>query len=109
MKAALWFAIGKIVDEETLKLGVNASPQFIGALTEMAWAQIGEYPRHYPVGGATADTQLANVSQDLQAFAKHARHTVVTQDDAMLLARRNEGLADIMRDCLQKEKGRMAK
>ena len=44
LKAALWFAIGKIVDEETLKLGVNASPQFIGALTEMAWAQIGTMP-----------------------------------------------------------------
>ncbi|KAI4186673.1 MAG: hypothetical protein LQ346_005630 [Caloplaca aetnensis] len=40
LKAALWFSIGKIVDEETLKLGVNATPQFIGALTEMVWAQI---------------------------------------------------------------------
>ena len=45
LKAALWFSIGKIVDEETLKLGVNASPQFIGALTEMAWAQMGDYFR----------------------------------------------------------------
>jgi hypothetical protein len=34
-------SIGKIVDEETIKLGVNATPQFIGALTEMVWAQIG--------------------------------------------------------------------
>ena len=41
IKSALWFSIGKIVDEETLKLGVNATPQFIGALTEMVWAQIG--------------------------------------------------------------------
>ena len=41
LKAALWFSIGKIVDEEALKLGVNATPQFIGALTEMVWAQIG--------------------------------------------------------------------
>ena len=43
LKSALWFSIGKIVDEETLKLGVNATPQFIGALTEMVWAQIGEF------------------------------------------------------------------
>lgn len=42
LKSALWFSIGKIVDEETLKLGVNATPQFIGALTEMVWAQIGK-------------------------------------------------------------------
>ena len=42
LKSALWFSIGKIVDEETLRLGVNATPQFIGALTEMVWAQIGK-------------------------------------------------------------------
>lgn len=41
LKSALWFSIGKIVDEETIKLGINATPQFIGALTEMVWAQIG--------------------------------------------------------------------
>jgi centromere protein S len=36
LKSALWLSIGKIVDEETIKLGVNATPQFIGALTELA-------------------------------------------------------------------------
>ena len=41
LKSALWLSIGKIVDDETLKLGVDATPQFIGALTEMVWAQIG--------------------------------------------------------------------
>lgn len=45
LKSALWLSIGKIVDEETIKLGVNATPQFIGALTEMVWAQIGTYGR----------------------------------------------------------------
>lgn len=43
LKSALWLSIGKIVDEETIKLGANATPQFIGALTEMVWAQIGVY------------------------------------------------------------------
>ncbi|CAI7570512.1 unnamed protein product [Penicillium bialowiezense] len=41
LKSSLWLSIGKIVDEETIRLGVNATPQFIGALTEMVWAQIG--------------------------------------------------------------------
>jgi hypothetical protein len=41
LKASLWFSIGKIVDEETLRLNTNATPQFIGALTEMVWSQIG--------------------------------------------------------------------
>lgn len=43
LKSALWLSIGKIVDEETIKLGINATPQFIGALTEMVWAQIGKW------------------------------------------------------------------
>ncbi|KAI9669199.1 MAG: hypothetical protein M1817_004741 [Caeruleum heppii] len=30
-----------MVDEESLRLNVNVTPQFIGALTEMVWAQIG--------------------------------------------------------------------
>ena len=47
LKSALWFSIGKIVDEETLRLGVNATPQFIGALTELVWAQIGRL--HLPL------------------------------------------------------------
>jgi CENP-S protein len=43
LKAALWFAVGKMVDEESLRRNRNATPQFIGALTEMVWAQIGEF------------------------------------------------------------------
>ena len=42
LKAALWFQVGKIVDDETIKLGCNATPQFIGSLTELVWAQIGK-------------------------------------------------------------------
>ncbi|KAK6829045.1 hypothetical protein RU639_003546 [Aspergillus parasiticus] len=73
LKSALWLAIGKIVDDETIKLGVNATPQFIGALTEMVWAQI------------------ETVSQDLESFAKHAGRSTINVSDVMLLARRNEG------------------
>lgn len=41
LKAALWFAVGKMVDEQSLRRNRNATPQFIGALTEMVWTQIG--------------------------------------------------------------------
>lgn len=41
LKAALWFAVGKMVDEETLRRNRNVTPQYIGALTEMVWSQIG--------------------------------------------------------------------
>ncbi|KAI4128608.1 MAG: hypothetical protein LQ338_002642 [Usnochroma carphineum] len=69
LKAALWFSIGKIVDEEILKLGVNATPQFIGALTEMLWAQIGGFLLHYHNETSLTEGQ-ENVSEDLQSFAK---------------------------------------
>lgn len=46
LKAALWFAVGKMVDEDSIRRNRNATPQFIGALTEMVWTQIGEH--HLP-------------------------------------------------------------
>ncbi|KFY27626.1 hypothetical protein V491_00818 [Pseudogymnoascus sp. VKM F-3775] len=91
LKAALWFSIGKIVDAETLRLGVNATPQFIGALTEMVWAQI------------------ESVSQDLENFAKHAGRSTVTTDDVLLVTRRNDALHDIMKEFIDKEKAASGK
>ncbi|KAL2822995.1 kinetochore component CENP-S-domain-containing protein [Aspergillus granulosus] len=79
LKSALWLSIGKIVDEETIKLGVNATPQFIGALTELVWVQI------------------ETASQDLESFAKHAGRSTINVSDVMMLARRNEGLESILR------------
>ncbi|OJJ88283.1 CENP-S family protein [Aspergillus glaucus CBS 516.65] len=86
LKSALWLSIGKIVDEETIKLGANATPQFIGALTEMVWAQI------------------ETSSQDLESFAKHAGRSTVNVSDVLLLARRNEGLESILRAFIDKQR-----
>lgn len=44
------------MDEETIRLGVNATPQFIGALTEMVWAQIGKFHFFGQVPGFTLIT-----------------------------------------------------
>lgn len=41
LKSALWYAVGQMVDEEVMRRNRNATPQFIGALTEMVWLQIG--------------------------------------------------------------------
>lgn len=41
LKSALWYSIGKYIDEECLTSDVNATPQFIGALTELVYTQIG--------------------------------------------------------------------
>ncbi|KAL4777144.1 kinetochore component CENP-S-domain-containing protein [Aspergillus nidulans var. acristatus] len=86
LKSALWLSIGKIVDEETIKLGVNATPQFIGALTELVWVQI------------------ETASQDLESFAKHAGRSTINVSDVMMLARRNEGLESILRTYVARQR-----
>ncbi|KAL4872854.1 hypothetical protein BDV12DRAFT_161630 [Aspergillus spectabilis] len=86
LKSALWLSIGKIVDEETIKLGANATPQFIGALTELVWVQI------------------ETASQDLESFAKHAGRSTINVSDVMMLARRNEGLESILKAFVDRQR-----
>ncbi|KAJ9643831.1 MHF histone-fold complex component [Knufia peltigerae] len=95
LRSALWFQVGKIVDEESINLGVNATPQFIGSLMELVWAQIGNNPRPRPFAHG-------NIAVDLESFAKHAGRTTIKTDDVMLLTRRNEGLETILREELKK-------
>ncbi|OLN82078.1 Centromere protein S [Colletotrichum chlorophyti] len=85
LKAALWFAVGKIVDEESIKANCNATPQFIGALTEMVWAQI------------------ESVATDLESFSRHAGRPTVQTADVVLLARKNPDLLDIIREFVEKQ------
>ncbi|KAF2262379.1 hypothetical protein CC78DRAFT_534870 [Lojkania enalia] len=82
LKSALWYAIGQYVDDECLHKNLNATPQFIGALTELVY------------------TQIANTSRDLETFANHAGRKVINTDDVMLLSRRNEGLETVMKQYL---------
>jgi len=44
LKSALWYSIGQYIDDECLSSDVNATPQFIGALTELVYTQIGKMP-----------------------------------------------------------------
>lgn len=41
LKNALWYSTGKTVDHIAIEKGINATPLFIGGLSEMLWAQIG--------------------------------------------------------------------
>lgn len=70
-----------MVDTSLLDTGAdnNATPQFIGALTELVWAQI------------------ANTSKDLENFAKHAGRKQISSEDVLLLARRNDGLETLLK------------
>ncbi|KAK0652141.1 kinetochore component CENP-S-domain-containing protein [Cercophora newfieldiana] len=86
LKSALWFSVGKIVDEESMRRNMNATPQFIAALTEMLW------------------TQLENIAIDLESFSNHAGRTNVSTDDVLLLARRNDDLHAMIKDAIDKQK-----
>ncbi|RFU29717.1 hypothetical protein B7463_g6590, partial [Scytalidium lignicola] len=91
LKAALWFSVGKIVDEETAQLSTSATPQFIGALTEMVW------------------TQIENIALDLENFSRHAGRTTINTDDVLLITRRNDALNEIMQDFIDREKAKTVK
>ncbi|KAF4978119.1 hypothetical protein FZEAL_5451 [Fusarium zealandicum] len=86
LKAALWYAVGQIVDEESVSRNRNATPQFIGALTELVWSQI------------------ENVATDLETFSNHAGRSTVTTDDVLLLARKNPDLHQIMKEFVDQAK-----
>ncbi|CAI9632123.1 unnamed protein product [Alternaria burnsii] len=78
LKSALWYSIGQFVDEKSLENDLNATPQFIGALTELVY------------------TQIANTARDLEVFSKHAGRNTINPDDVLLLGRRNEQLQGLL-------------
>ena len=47
LKAALWYSVGQTIDSISLDKDINATPHFIGAMSEMLWAQIGSENRLY--------------------------------------------------------------
>ncbi|KAH9821373.1 putative apoptosis-inducing TAF9-like domain 1 family protein [Teratosphaeria destructans] len=79
LKSALWYGIGKTIDSLACEQDFNATPHFIGGLSELVWAQI------------------QNAANDLEAFAKHGGRTTINAKDVVLLARRNEGLEDVLK------------
>lgn len=78
LKAALWYSVGQTVDSVALRQNLNATPHFIGGLSELVWAQI------------------ENVAQDLEAFAKHDGRQTINTKDVLLLGRRNDGLKELL-------------
>lgn len=79
LKAALWYAMGQTVDSVAVAQDINATPQCIGGLSEMVW------------------NQVQTVAQDLEAFAKHGGRNTINSKDVLLLGRRNEGLAEVLK------------
>ncbi|KAA8909178.1 kinetochore component CENP-S-domain-containing protein, partial [Sphaerosporella brunnea] len=86
LKSALWYSVGKAVDNESMRLRVNATPQFIAALAELVF------------------TQADNVAKDLESFAHHANRSAISTADVLLLARRNEDLGTVLENFISDDK-----
>ncbi|KAK3109381.1 MHF histone-fold complex component [Teratosphaeriaceae sp. CCFEE 6253] len=78
LKAALWYSIGQTVDAVAISQNLNATPHYIGGLSEMCYAQI------------------ENIAHDLEAFARHGGRSTISAEDVVLLGRRNEGLGAVL-------------
>ncbi|KAJ8097509.1 kinetochore component CENP-S-domain-containing protein [Lipomyces tetrasporus] len=83
LKSAIWYTVGKIVDEECLQLNVNATPQYIAALTELVY------------------TQAVTLATDIESFAHHARRKVISTEDVLMMCRRNDGLRDVLEEFVE--------
>lgn len=90
LKAALWYSVGKIVDDCAVDFNLNAEPRFIGSLSELVWAQIN------------------NTAVELEAFANHAGRSTINASDAVLLGRGNDGLKEALQDSAVKAKSQNA-
>ena len=47
---------------------------------------------------------VGTAATDLESFAKHGKRSTVQTDDVMLLARRNDGLEQILKEAVEKLK-----
>ena len=108
LKAALWYSVGQTIDSVSLAKDINATPHYIGALSEMLWGQIGT--NNMLACRKSLDADLSrlteNVSHDLEAFAKHAGRSTINTSDVLLLARKNEGLQDVLKQQAKEVKAR---
>ena len=109
-----------MVDEKVIPENLNVTPQFIAALTQVVWTQMGMLParlaRHHVVGHHRTEMwahpgltcSLESVTQDLESFARHAGRTTISTDDVLLLCRRNNDMHQIIKDFIDKEKAEKA-
>ncbi|KAH3666504.1 hypothetical protein OGAPHI_003500 [Ogataea philodendri] len=78
-----------MVEQETDKLSkdsgtdITATPRFTAALVELVYRQ------------------LADVGEDLELFAKHAKRKTIIPDDLFMVSRKNDALRELLKDHLQ--------
>ena len=82
----------------------NASPQFIGALTELVWEQIKDVAVDTEAFARYILLAIHGMAMSTHERDRHAGRKNIEVSDALLLARRNEALADILKAHVEETK-----
>lgn len=80
LKALIFLMVSKIIEEETSKMEVQSTPMFTASLVDLVF------------------NQLLNLGEDLELFAHHAGRNTIKQDDIYMVVRKNEVLANILKE-----------
>ncbi|GJJ74572.1 centromere protein S [Entomortierella parvispora] len=78
LKAAIWFMVGEICENQKADLNVVITPQLVASLAEIVF------------------NQAETLGKDLELFARHAKRSTINVDDVKLASRRNASLYDII-------------
>ncbi|KXN66422.1 hypothetical protein CONCODRAFT_11748 [Conidiobolus coronatus NRRL 28638] len=77
LKASIWLSVGKICDEEGKSNNFTTSTNFKTVLSQLV------------------TEQLETFVKDLEMFSKHAKRSVINNDDIKLCLRRNPDLVNM--------------
>merc|ERR1711890_168189 len=80
IKSALYYAIGKLCEEEVKKNNMTFSKEYLACLMELVFSQCRSF------------------ANDLEAFSRHAKRTIINMDDVKLLARKNNKLIALLEE-----------
>ncbi|OAV91881.1 hypothetical protein PTTG_02646 [Puccinia triticina 1-1 BBBD Race 1] len=78
LKAAVWYTVAQIAQEEEIELGRSMSEPFVASLTELVYAQ------------------AENLALELKAFADHAGRTTIREEDVKLVCRKSTVLQEML-------------
>ncbi|CAH7684801.1 kinetochore component CENP-S-domain-containing protein [Phakopsora pachyrhizi] len=84
LKAAIWYTVAQIVQEEEVDLQISSTEPFVASVTELVYAQI------------------ETLALDLKSFATHAGRSTIRADDVKLMARKNSALLDLIEEELRR-------
>lgn len=80
LKATIYLAVAKIVEECSKREGVQTSPTFVASLVDLVF------------------NQLINLGEDLELFAQHAGRLKVIPADLYMVTRKNEVLTNVLKE-----------